>query len=92
MIRNSIEPFNTSNCTHFADTLFESNGLLNFSTKRNQHRELTTDITQDSDITSCEHMLIELDQESPSELLDSVLYYISGFLVKSILNTLNCAD
>ena len=36
-------------------------------------------------------MLIELDQESPNELLDNVLYYMSGFLVKSILKTPKCA-
>ena len=36
--------------------------------------------------------LIELYQESPNELLDNVLYYISRFLVKSILKTLKCAD
>ena len=32
-------------------------------------------------VTICGHMLIELGQESPNELLDNVLYYISGLLV-----------
>ena len=85
LIRNSIEPSNTGNCTHFQDSLCESNGLLNFTTKRNQYKEASTEIVQDSDLASCECMLIELDQEHPSELLDNVLYYISGFVVWSML-------
>ena len=88
MIRNDIEASSTGNCTQFADALCEFNGLLNFSTKRNQHRELATDITQNSCVTSCEPMLIE----SASELLDNMLYYISGIIVKSTLKTPKCAD
>ena len=80
LIRNGIEPSNTGNSTHFQDSLCESNGLLNFTTKRNQYKEASTEIVQDSDLASCECKLIELDQESPSELLDNVLYYISGFV------------
>ena len=34
----------------------------------------------------------EADQESPNNLLDNVLYYISRFVVKSILKTLKCTD
>ena len=80
LIRNSIEPSNTGNCTHFQDSLCESNGLLNFTTKRIQYKEVSIEIVQDSDLASCECMLIELDQESPNELLDNVLYYILGLL------------
>ena len=89
LIRNSIELSNRGNCTHFQDSLCKSNGLLNFTTKRNQYKEASTEIVQDSDLASCECMLIECDQESPKELLDSVLYYISGFVVQSMLKKLN---
>ena len=61
LIRNSIEPSNTGNCTHFKDSLCESNGLLNFITKRNEYKEASTEIVQDSDLASCECMLIEHD-------------------------------
>ena len=39
-----------------------------------------------------EAMLIQLDQESPNELLDNVLYYIAGFVVRSLLKVLKCGD
>ena len=66
---------------HFQDSLCESNVLFNFTTMRNQYKEASTEIVEDLYLASCEYMLIELDQESPSELLDNVLYYISGFVV-----------
>ena len=47
---------------------------------------------QDSDLASCECMLIGLDQEPLNELLDNVLYYISGFVVRSMLKKLKCED
>ena len=59
----------------------ESSGLLNISSKQNQHKQDEVDITDDLDQSAYEAMLIQLDQESPNELLDNVLYYIAGFVV-----------
>ena len=92
LIRNSIEPSNTGNCTQFQDSLCESNGLHNFTTKIHQYKEASTEIVLDSDLATYECMLIDLYQESPSELLDNVLYYISGFVVCSMLKKLKCED
>ena len=39
LIKNSIEPSNTGNCTHFNYTLYEPNGLFDFPSKWNQHQE-----------------------------------------------------
>ena len=39
---------------HFQDCLCESNGLLSSTTKRNQYKEASTEIVQDSDLASCE--------------------------------------
>ena len=35
-------------------------------------------------------MLIQLDEESPNDLLDNVLFYITGFLVRPLLQKLTC--
>ena len=68
----------------------ESSGLLNISSKQNQHKQDEVDITDDLDQSAYEAMLIQLDQESPNELLDNVLYYIAGFVVRSLLKGLKC--
>ena len=36
-------------------------------------------------------MLIELDQKSPNELQDSILYYIGGNIAQSLLKALQCS-
>ena len=90
LLRNSIEPSHTGNCTHFEDVLCESNGLIDFSSKRNQHEDIAEAYDENEDITSCEAMLIQMDDESPNDLLDNILYYISGFLVRSLMKTLKC--
>ena len=37
-------------------------------------------------------MLIQLDLESPNELQDNVLYYISGFVVIALISKLKCKE
>ena len=49
-------------------------------------------VTDDIDLSAYEAMLIQLDQESLNELLDNVLYYIAGFVVRSLLKSLKCID
>ena len=76
LLRNSIEPSQTGNCTHFSDAMCESGGLFSIPSKRNQHQQEEIEVTDDIDQSAYEAMLIQLDQESPNELLDNVLYYI----------------
>ena len=78
LIRNSIEPPNTGNCTHFADALCELNGLLDFPSKWNQHQESTIDYNDNEENYSCERMLIQFDQESLNELQDNVCTIYQG--------------
>ena len=92
LLRNSIEPSRTGNCTHFDDALCESNGLLNIVSKCNQHIAPVEVFEDDSDTFSCEEMLIQLDQESPNELLDNVLYYIAGYVVRAVMKKLKCTE
>ena len=73
-IRNSIEPSNTGNCTHFDDALCEPYGLFDFPSKQNQHQESAIDSNDNEENYSCERMLIQLDQESPNERQCIVLY------------------
>ena len=86
LLRNSIEPSQTGNCTHFDDALSVSSVLLNISSKRNQQRQ-EVEVADDLNESAYEAMLIQLDQESPNELLDNVLYYIAGFVVRSLLKS-----
>ena len=41
-------------------------------------------------VDSCETIHRVLDQEIPNELLDNVLHYILGFIVRSLLPKLKC--
>ena len=66
LLRNSIEPARTGNCTNFDDALSHPNGFLNFSLK-SEGEQQNDEVLSEDDI-SCEQMLIELDQESPNEL------------------------
>ncbi len=88
LVRNSIEPAKTGNCTNFEDALCESKGLFGFCSKRKQ-TETSAETDPEVD-PSCEKMLIELDQESPNELLDNVLYYIAGYIVRALMKHLHC--
>ena len=89
IIRNSIEPSQTGNCTSFADSLCESTGLLDFHTKRKQLPLMVENNTEHENLES-ERMMIAMDHEFPDCLKDNVLYYISGFLVRSLLKQLEC--
>ena len=78
------------NCTPFHEALCQSNGPFERSSKRSQQAE-RVEIEADSEkILSCEAMLIQLDGESPNDLLDNVLFYIAGFLVRPLLQMLTC--
>ena len=52
----------------------------------------TVEVADDLNESAYEAMLIQLDHESPNELLDNVLYYIAGFVVRSLLKVLKCGD
>ena len=89
LLRNSIEPARTGNCTNFDDALSHLNGFLNFSLK-SEGEQQNDEVLSEDDI-SCEQMLIELDQESQNELQDSILYYIGGNIAWSLLKALQCS-
>ena len=81
IIRNSIEPAQTGNCTNFDDTLCEPSGLLNFTWKHKQ--QCPTEISTEQiphDIEE-ERLLIHIDDMSPNTLKDNILYYIAGFII-----------
>ena len=88
LVRNSIEPAKTGNCTHFEDALCQPHGLVTYSSQRHKSRVYTEEY--DPETASCEKLLIELDQEGPSEMLDNVLYYIGGYILQSLLHKVDC--
>ena len=55
-------------------------------------QETAIDYNDNEENNNCERMLIQLDQESPNELQDNVLYYTSGFVVKDFISKLKCKE
>ena len=94
IIRNSIEPSKTGNCTSFDDALCDSTGFVNFSIKKEKAQTNTLEICDDSDQDTLllESMLIQNDMESPNILKDNVLYYMAGFIVNLLLTKLECTN
>ena len=74
----------TGNCTSFHEALCQSNGLFEISSKRSQQAERVEIEADSEEILSCEAMLIQLDEESPNDLLDNVLFYHCWVLSKTI--------
>ena len=81
LLRISIEPAKTGNCTPFVDALHQPNGLFVVSSKRHQVSEAGNISVPDSELEKCDHMLSQLDAVSSHDLLDNILFYICGFVV-----------
>ena len=114
ILRNSIEPSKTGNCTSFEDSLCKPNGLIDFSSKQRstssaedyffaddwdvvqEQRRLNpmeeNDVMEDDHLINTESLMRYLDSELRNELTDNVLYYIAGFIVKSLLQKLECGN
>ena len=48
------------------------------------------DVMEDDHLTNTESLMRYLDSELRNELTENVLYYIAGFVVKSLLQKLEC--
>ena len=48
------------------------------------------DVMEDDHLTNTESVMRYLDSELWNELTDNVLYYIAGFIMKSLLQKLEC--
>lgn len=90
LIRNSIEPSNTGNCTDFNESLCDPSTFLTLSWKKNESVPLDSDTHNDEETLQVERMLIDMDETSPNDLRDNILYYISGFLVRKMLPNVKC--
>ena len=89
IMRNSIEPSKTGNCTNFDQALCEPSGLLNFTWKHKQQVSNETLQPTVHDITE-ERLLIHIDDECPNVLKDNILYYIGGFIVRKLIPKIHC--
>ena len=89
IMRNSIEPSQTGNCTNFDQALCEPTGLLNFTWKHKQQVSNETLQPTVHDITK-ERLLIHIDDECPNVLKDNILYYIEGFIVHKLIPKIHC--
>ena len=92
LLRNSIEPAKTGNCTPFVDVLHQPNGLFVVRSKRHQVSEAGNISVPDSELEKCDHMLSQLDAGSSHDLLDNILFYICGFVIQQILQKLKCVS
>ena len=90
LIRNSIKPSNTGNCTDFNESLCDPSTFLTLSWKKNESVPLDSDTHNDEETLQVERMLIDMDETSPNDLRDNILYYISGFLVRKMLPNVKC--
>ena len=64
--------------------------MLEFSWKRSQVMSQPVAHEQDQNLLMAEKLLIENDLDSPNFLWDNILYYVAGFLVRSLLARLQC--
>ena len=90
LIRNSIQPFKTGNCSSFENSLSNSTAFLDISWKCKQIEHPVDNCQTDPETRYIEGMLIETDQQSPNDLKDNIPYYIAGFFVQSMLPKLAC--
>ena len=81
LIRNSIQPSKTGNCTSFEDLMSDSTAFLDISWKHKQIEHSVDNCQTDSETRYIEGMLIEIDQQAPNDLKDNILYYTAGFIV-----------
>ena len=49
-------------------------------------------VMEDDHLTNTASLMRYLDSELRNELTDNVLYYIAGFIVKSLLQKLECGN
>ena len=79
----------TGNCTPFSE-VFQSS-LIDF--KREPKEDSSSIIEEtDADIMEAEQMAIHLNEETPNILLDNVLCYIAGFIIKHLMKILPCTN
>ena len=90
LIRNSIKPSNTGTCTDFNESLCDPSTFLTLSWKKNESVPLDSDTHNDEETLQVERILINMDETSPNDLRDIILYYISGFLVRKMLPNVKC--
>ena len=90
IIKNSIQPSKTGNCTSFEDSLSDSTAFLDISRKCKQIEHPVDNCQTEPETRYIEGMLIEIDQQSPNDLKDNILYYIVGFIFRSMLPKLEC--
>ena len=92
IIRNSIEPSKTGNYTNFDESLCDPKNFISFS---REHLGVGSSITSDighEQFLSLEEMLDQVNQVYTNPLQDNILYYISGYVVQSILKEESCEE
>ena len=78
--------------TNFEDALCQKNGLLDYSWKKKECIQLQgVDDVRDA-CDEVERMLIHIDEQSPNCLQDNILYYIGGYIVRRLLQKLQCEN
>ena len=84
LMRNSIQPSRTGNCTNFEEALSEP--LFEFSWKKRnaQIDQPTPSPVVDEEEQSEDLLAIMLDQQHPNDMRDNILYYIAGFVIKAL--------
>ena len=85
IIRNSIEPSKTGNCTNFDDSLCDPKNFISFSREHSGLGSSGSDDKGHVQLLSLEGMLDQVNEDHTHPLQDNILYYISGYVVKIAL-------
>ena len=68
----------------------DSNGIYEISCRRKEISSAQKDMQPNHESIEIERTLIMIDYLVPNDLLDNILYYISRFIVRSLLPKLQC--
>ena len=92
LFRNAVKASKNSNCIEFSDL---SSGIIPIFHKRKHSAPLVeVDMsTANNGFTPSEQMLAQqLEEKHHSEFVENVLYYIGGFIVRKLVNSITCTS
>ena len=92
IIRNSIEPSKTGNCTNFDESLCDPKNFISF---KREHSGVGSSVSDDKgheQLVSLEGMLDQVNEVHTNPLQDNILYYIAGYVVKALLKEKSCQE
>ena len=95
IIRNSIKPSKTGNCTHFEDGLCHTNGLVEFARHHQEAPQVQRNIsvhTTNNSLINWETLTAGLDEMTMNPSHDNIMYYIAGYVTQALIKKEQCTE